>query len=535
MIGAIIGSGPAGAAGMPATPTVHVEAGLDNIVSLSEAGALNISGTWDALDPDIVDIIVDVTIAPLCDGTGGVVAEQHAIPWPDGTFTAGPFDVSGLADDSLLCARAFAVWDDATLSVTGLSDNTPLLNISVAAGTVSFNDANAVMNAAEAATVGGVTVTYGHPDPYVVSAGAVFLSATNTIVDPSCSLGSALAPGGTVSLPVACATALPEGVFSVKVTWTDNGGNTAFASATLLKDSVSSVPVIVSPAQFAQLRPAPFTVAGSSEPGASVKLFHVQYTGDAGDLLGSATANASGAWSIGVSGLHQGNRHLVARATDVPGNLSSRSPERIVVIDATVPYIVTPVADSLQPRYFTVTGIGRPSDTVRVFSGETKIGETQVHPNGSWSLQATRPTGTATIYARGYVNGNASDASELMTFIVDADIPAAAITTPIGEATFLPGNVVTLEGTASDPAGANAGVARVRIIYTDGIRGNTIGTEVAGCSLAVGTGSCGAGATSVKWKANALPAGPGVIVVSVYSEDMAGNVSAVKTIRYTRL
>lgn len=537
IMGAAIGSVPAGAATQPATPTVHIQDGGDAIIGALDAMAVEVIGTWDATDLNISDIVVDVTAAPGCDGTGGVSAVLHATPYPDGTFTAGPFDLSTFADDTLLCARATTVWNDSTLSEVGLSDNQPLLNISVDPGTVEFLDADGFMNAAEAATSGSIEATYAHTDPLVVSSAVQFLDAAAALADPSCDLGSGLAVSDTVALPLACAAALPDGPFTIEVTWLDNAGNTATANASLIKDTFSVRPIITSPLANAQVRPAPFAVTGTSEPDALLEVIEVRFYGDDERVVvGTAQADSTGRWSTEVSGLLMGDRYLTAVATDPAGNESALAATVLVRVDATVPYIVSPQADSLRSRYLIVSGIGRPGDQVRVFEGSTQLVQTDVHPDGAWSAQISRSTGQHTIFARGLRNGVPSGPSETRTFRVDGDIPSVAITSPTGEPLYLPGSAMELKGTASDVAGLGAGIARVRVIYTDGVRGSTIGSEVASCIPAAGgPASCGTGAVSVTWKAGSLPVGPALVVASVYAEDMAGNASLVKTVRYTRL
>ncbi|MFP5225240.1 MAG: Ig-like domain-containing protein [Actinomycetota bacterium] len=542
VLGAGIGVIPASAATQPATPAVHLEDGGDGLIGLADASAVLITGTWDATDPDITDIVVDVAASPAgdpvdCAGPSGVTEVLHATPYPDGTFEAGPFDLTSLPDDSLLCARATAVWNDSTLSDVGLSDNNPILNISLDPGTVVFTDADGLMNAAETATAGAIQAEYESSDPFVVSAAVQFLDADSALADPSCDLGGGLAATDTVALPLACAGALPQGPFTVEVIWTDNTGNTASATDSMIKDTISVAPVITSPLSGKQVRPAPFGVTGTAEPGASVKVFEIRFSGDQERVVaGTATVDSSGAWTATISGLPLGDTHLRAEATDVAGNVSALSNTVVVRVDATVPYIITPAQDSLKSRYFLVSGVGRPGDQVSLYEGTTQLAQTGVHPDGSWSTQIARPTGEHTIYARGVRGGVLTDASETRTFRVDGDLPSVSISSPTGEQVLLPGNAATLQGAATDAAGLGAGVARVRVIYTDGIRGNTIGSEIATCTPATGgPAACGSGATSVAWKANQLPTGPALVVASVFAEDVAGNVSLVKTIRYTRL
>ena len=69
------------------------------------------------------------------------------------------------------------------------------------------------------------------------------------------------------------------------------------------------------------------TLTGSAEANATVKVY------DGVTLLGSATANGSGAWSFTTAALTNGAHSLTATATDVAGNTSAASTALSVTID----------------------------------------------------------------------------------------------------------------------------------------------------------------------------------------------------------
>ena len=70
------------------------------------------------------------------------------------------------------------------------------------------------------------------------------------------------------------------------------------------------------------------TLSGTAEAGSTVKLF------DGSTQIGTAIANASGAWSIATSNLAAGTHNFTAKATDVAGNTSSSSSLLSIRIDA---------------------------------------------------------------------------------------------------------------------------------------------------------------------------------------------------------
>src|SRR6185369_7052506 len=75
---------------------------------------------------------------------------------------------------------------------------------------------------------------------------------------------------------------------------------------------------------------------GTAEAGALVQLF------EGSTLLGSATANGAGVWTISSSALADGSHNLVARATDAAGNTSAASSALVVTIDSTILFASTP-------------------------------------------------------------------------------------------------------------------------------------------------------------------------------------------------
>jgi hypothetical protein len=70
------------------------------------------------------------------------------------------------------------------------------------------------------------------------------------------------------------------------------------------------------------------TLSGTAEAGSTVKLF------DGTTQIGTAKANASGAWSVATTKLSGGSHNFTARAADAAGNTSSASSPLSVRVDA---------------------------------------------------------------------------------------------------------------------------------------------------------------------------------------------------------
>ena len=73
------------------------------------------------------------------------------------------------------------------------------------------------------------------------------------------------------------------------------------------------------------------TLTGTAEANSTVKVF------DGATLLGSATANGTGAWSFTTGTLANGAHSLTATATDAAGNTGVASATLGVTIDTTAP------------------------------------------------------------------------------------------------------------------------------------------------------------------------------------------------------
>jgi hypothetical protein len=83
------------------------------------------------------------------------------------------------------------------------------------------------------------------------------------------------------------------------------------------------------------------TLSGTAEAGSTVKLL------DGTTQIGTAKANASGAWSVATSQLPGGTHNFTAKATDAAGNTSSASPALSLKVDAaTSPPVASPPVTS---------------------------------------------------------------------------------------------------------------------------------------------------------------------------------------------
>src|SRR5450631_1037659 len=132
------------------------------------------------------------------------------------------------------------------------------------------------------------------------------------------------------------------------------------------------------------------TVTGSTEANSKVKVY------DGATLLGSATANGSGAWTYTTAALSNGGHSLTATATDAAGNTGVASSAMAVTIDTAAP--VAPsitsfssdtglVGDGItDANVLTVTGSTEANSTVKVYDGATLLGSATANGSGAWSF-----------------------------------------------------------------------------------------------------------------------------------------------------
>src|SRR5262249_28137179 len=106
---------------------------------------------------------------------------------------------------------------------------------------------------------------------------------------------------------------LADGVHNFTVTSTDAAGNiSAVATKSVTIDTVAPNAPVISTNTIVNTNQVQLT--GSAEAGSTVKLF------DGSAVLGTATANTSGAWSYATGALSGGAHTFTATASDVAGN-----------------------------------------------------------------------------------------------------------------------------------------------------------------------------------------------------------------------
>ena len=155
---------------------------------------------------------------------------------------------------------------------------------------------------------------------------------------------------------------------------------------------LSVLPVINPPAGGKLSAGGTTELAGTAAPGVLLKLF------DGGNLVGEATADASGNWQMVVPQLDAGEHTLTVITYGAGGEVQASSKPLTVIVSEPEPAAAT--GPAVQPKIGwppdgsavvsarpLVAGQSFPRGVVRIYDGATLLGETIADANGYWSFR----------------------------------------------------------------------------------------------------------------------------------------------------
>ncbi|CAH2602253.1 conserved protein of unknown function [Rhodovastum atsumiense] len=313
----------------------------------------------------------------------------------------------------------------------------------------------------------GIDIVIGTPDAPIVtgltaatdtgasSGDGITANATPTIIGTAAAgstvavyadgtlLGTTIADNDTGAWRFTPATALAAATHAITATASTAGVTSAasLACAVTIDTTPAAAPVIASLTEATDTgasssdgitrdtRPG---VTGTAEANSTVSL----YEGET--LLGQATADASGAWTIIPSAaLAEGVHSLVAVASDIAGNTSAASAAYAVTIDTTAAQSVSLLDTHGNPAIgrivwgVTLQGSGDADATVTLTDGGTTLGTPGSDAGGRWSFDASGLAGMArTLTASGTdLAGNTATAS-LGINVIALGTPQGGTVTP---------------------------------------------------------------------------------------------------------
>ncbi|UUO69387.1 hypothetical protein DCM83_31985 [Bradyrhizobium betae] len=121
------------------------------------------------------------------------------------------------------------------------------------------------------------------------------------------------------------------------------------------------------------------TLAGTAVANSTVKVF------DGATQLGTATADANGAWHYTTAALPDGKHSFTATDT-VSGVTSKASTSLDVTVDTAAPDAPVLLSDPTTHNRATVSGTAEAGSLIKLYEGTTLLGTTTVASDGDWSV-----------------------------------------------------------------------------------------------------------------------------------------------------
>ncbi|WP_342165029.1 beta strand repeat-containing protein [Methylobacterium sp. SD21] len=353
------------------------------------------------------------------------------------------------------------------------------------------------------------------------SAGGLTNQATQTIsgtigaVDAGATV--TLTEGGTV---LGTAIAGSDGSWSAAVIFTGNGDHTVIASATDeagntgtsggLTYTVDTTPPTVTFTSAGGLtNHANQTVSGTVDSGHAGLTVTIAENGAA---IGSATVQADGSWSTGVSLSGDGVHTLLASDTDLAGNTGTSAPLRFTLDTAAPVIALTSTGGLTNQLNQTVAGTVGTQDagsTVSISDNGQVVGTATVQTDGTWSTKVVLSgDGAHTLVASDTDQAGNTGHSANLTYTLDTTAPTVAVTSS-GGLTNQSGQTITGTVGAQD-AGST-------VTLTDA--GQVVGTATV--------------QTDGTWSTKVTLAGDGTHSLVATDTDQAGNTGTSATVSYT--
>ncbi|MET4762032.1 hypothetical protein ABH975_005108 [Bradyrhizobium ottawaense] len=256
---------------------------------------------------------------------------------------------------------------------------------------------------------------------------------------------------------------LTDAKHTLTATATNSSGQTSVASTAVAVTVDTKAPAAPAIASDTVNTANQVVMSGTAEVNSAIKVF------DGTTQVGTATTNASGAWSVTTSALSAGSHALTAKATDVAGNVSAAS----AAVDAVVGSGTTtgstgsgtsgsgtsgtgttgtgtsgtgttaPAAPKIasfsndtgtagdhitSDKTVALAGTAAANSTVKVLDGTTQLGTVTADANGAWHYTtAALPDGKHSFTATDTVSGVTSKASAALDVTVDSAAPDAPI------------------------------------------------------------------------------------------------------------
>lgn len=430
-------------------------------VSLSEA-SLAFTVTVDTAPPP------KAVISSFSQDTGiagdGITSVKNLIL--TGSATAGStiqiYD--GITQIGTVVAGANGIWTFPTATLAD-GNHSFTAKMSDVAGNVSASDPVNVR--IDSIAPNTPTVTSFSPDSNIVGdgltnanqitlAGMAEAGSQVQVFDGKDLIGTVTATtAGTWSLTTA---ALIDGSHAFSAKATDAAGNVSALSSTLTVTVDTRAPTSPYLQSFSpdssvvgdKLTNAnQLTLKGTATAGVTIQVF------DGAKQIATATADASGNWSIQTTKLTDGIHNFIAKGGDAAGNISTASSALTVTIDTVAPN--APTGTSFSPdtnivgdgvtnaNRITLSGKAEANSSVQIFDGATQITMLKADATGSWSFATgTLADGVHSFTSKATdASGNVGATSATLNVTVDTVAPTAPTLTAFSPDSNIVGDGIT--------------------------------------------------------------------------------------------
>ena len=431
---------------------------------------------------------------------GGTTAVGSAIVQADGSWT--------ITNVTLAAGTNSLVAKDTDLAGNIGSSNAVVFTLQTAAPTVAISSAGGPTNVANQTITG------------TVSADAEAPGSTVTLYDNggTTAVGSAIvqADGSWTITNVT----LAAGTNSLVAKDTDLAGNIGSSNAVVFTLQTAAPTVAISsaggPTNVANQTITGTVSADAEAPGSTVTL----YDNGGTTAVGSAIVQADGSWTITNVTLAAGTNSLVAKDTDLAGNIGSSNAVVFTLQTAAPTVAISSAGGPTNVANHTITGTvsadaEAPGSTVTLYDngGTTAVGSAIVQADGSWTItNVTLAAGTNSLVAKDTDLAGNIGSSNAVVFTLQTAAPTVAISSAGG-----PTNVAnqTITGTVSADAEAPGSTVT---LYDNG------GTTAVGSAIVQADGS---------WTITNVTLAAGTNSLVAKDTDLAGNIGSSKAVVYT--
>ncbi|MDI6781125.1 MAG: Ig-like domain-containing protein [bacterium] len=198
-------------------------------------------------------------------------------------------------------------------------------------------------------------------------------------------------------------------------------------------------PSIQIPANGAKISDQTPLIIGSSSHGSVVLVYN-----EASTLLGTATTNSIGLFSLSCNSLNTGMHTLHAISVDRFGT-SSQAYLSLTIVQGVAPTIDNPVSGATNQATITITGTAEDNAAVAIYNGLIPIATT-TSTNGFYSYTAKLSDGLYSLYVQSTNNDGVVAASNIVDLLIDTVAPMPPVITKPAYGSKMPDDILTITG-----------------------------------------------------------------------------------------